>query len=72
MKENKIKIEGIVVQKLPNCTFRVKLNVKNNPTILTYLSGRLKKNKIFIDIKDWVVVELSPYDLSKGRIIYRK
>jgi len=64
-----IQVEGIVVEALPNTTFRVKLD--NNHIILAYISGRMRKNYIRILPGDRVTVELTPYDLTKGRIIYR-
>ncbi|MCK4322588.1 translation initiation factor IF-1, partial [candidate division WOR-3 bacterium] len=48
------------------------LDLKDNPIVLAYISGKMKMNYIKIDVGDYVVVELSPYDLSKGRIIYRE
>jgi len=68
-KNDTIQVEGIVVEALPNTTFRVKLD--NNHIILAYISGRMRKNYIRILPGDRVTVELTPYDLTKGRIIYR-
>lgn len=64
-----IAIEGIVTESLPNAMFKVKL--ENNFEILAYISGRLRRHYIKILPGDRVKVELSPYDLSRGRIVYR-
>ena len=61
--------EGVVVENLPNTTFRVKLD--NGQEILAHLSGRMRLNFIRILLGDRVKVELSPYDQKKGRIVYR-
>jgi len=71
-KKNIIKVKGEVVEKLPDSKFRVKLALENNPIILAYLSGKMKMNYIKIDVGDVVDVELSPYDLTKGRVVYRE
>ncbi len=68
-KEEAITLEGIVREALPNTTFRVELN--NGHLIMAYLSGKMKKYYIRIVPGDKVTVELSPYDLTKGRIVYR-
>ncbi|HSX28720.1 MAG TPA: translation initiation factor IF-1 [Candidatus Saccharimonadales bacterium] len=65
-----IKLEGTVVEALPNTMFRVEL--ENGHVILTVVAGRMRKHYIKILPGDKVVVELSPYDLEKGRIVYRK
>jgi len=70
-KKDIIKIKGEIVEKLPDSKFRVKLDLKDNPVILAYLSGKMKMNYIKIDVGDFVDVELSPYDLTKGRVVYR-
>lgn len=67
--QNLIEMEGVVIESLPNAIFRVCLD--NGCTILAYLSGKIRKNYIRILPGDKVKVELSPYDLTKGRIIYR-
>lgn len=67
--EEKIVVEGTVVEAMPSTTFRVQLD--NNHTVLAYLSGRLRKYYIRILLGDRVKVELSPYDLTRGRIVYR-
>jgi len=68
-KEDTIKVEGEVIDVLPNATFKVKLDTTN---ILGYISGRMRQNDIKILLGDTVEVELSPYDLTKGRIVRRK
>lgn len=65
-----IKLEGTVVEALPNTMFRVEL--ENGHVILAVVAGRMRKHYIKILPGDKVIVELSPYDLEKGRIIYRK
>jgi translation initiation factor IF-1 len=67
--EEKIVVEGTVIEAMPSTTFRVQLD--NNHTVLAYLSGRLRKYYIRILLGDRVKVELSPYDLTRGRIVYR-
>jgi translation initiation factor IF-1 len=65
-----IELTGAVIEVLPNSTFRV--NVDNMPQIvLCYMGGRLKQNKIKVILGDRVKIEMSPYDLTKGRITYR-
>ncbi|EQD50126.1 translation initiation factor IF-1 [mine drainage metagenome] len=68
-KEDNIEIEGVVVETLPNTTFRVKLD--NGHIVLAHISGRMRKNYIRILTGDRVTVQLTPYDLTKGRITYR-
>jgi translation initiation factor IF-1 len=68
-KEETITVEGVVVDALPNTTFRVKL--ENGHVVIAHISGKMRKNYIRILTGDKVEVELSPYDLSKGRITYR-
>lgn len=68
---NVIVVEGEVVENLPNTLFRVQLN-DSDKVILCYLSGKMRKNYIKILPGDKVKVELTPYDLERGRIIYRK
>ncbi len=67
--EEKIAVEGLVVEAMPSTTFKVQLD--NGHTVLAYLSGRLRKNYIRILLGDRVKLELSPYDLTRGRITYR-
>jgi translation initiation factor IF-1 len=64
-----IEIEGTVNEVLPNATFRVEL--ENGHPVLAYLSGKMRQNYIRVLEGDRVKVELSPYDLSRGRITYR-
>nr|YP_010892662.1 translation initiation factor 1 [Pleurozia subinflata]URH13479.1 translation initiation factor 1 [Pleurozia subinflata] len=68
-KQNLIDMEGLVTESLPNAMFRVCLD--NGCQVLTHISGRIRRNYIRILPGDRVRVELSPYDLSKGRITYR-
>lgn len=68
-KEDHIEMSGIVIETLPNTMFRVKL--ENGHTITAHISGKMRKNYIRILTGDAVMVELTPYDLSKGRIIFR-
>lgn len=68
-KSDVIEIEGKVVEKLPNALFKVKL--ENDHIILCHLSGKLRQNFIRVLPGDSVTVELSPYDLTKGRITWR-
>lgn len=68
-KEDVVEIEGIVVEKLPNAMFQVEL--ENGHKVLAHISGKLRKNFIRILPGDKVTLELSPYDLTKGRIIWR-
>jgi translation initiation factor IF-1 len=68
-KEGGIKLEGEVVDVLPNATFKVKL--QTGSTILGYISGKMRQNEIRILDGDRVEIEVSPYDLSKGRITRR-
>ncbi len=68
-KTDVIEIEGIIIEKLPNAMFRVKL--ENEHEVLAHISGKLRMNFIRILPGDKVTIEMSPYDLSKGRIIWR-
>jgi len=68
-KEDKIDVEGTIVEALPATQFRVRLD--NGHDILAYLSGKMRKYYIRILLGDRVRVELSPYDLTRGRIVYR-
>lgn len=68
-KEDVIEVEGIVSESLPNTLFKVKL--ENGHEILAHISGKLRMNYIKILPGDKVKVELSPYDLTKGRIVWR-
>lgn len=68
-KEKPIKVDGVVVETLPNATFRVELD--NGHKVLAHISGKMRMNYIKILPGDKVTLELSSYDLSRGRIIYR-
>ena len=68
-KEDNIDLEGLVVETLPNTTFKVKL--ENDHIITAHISGKMRKNYIRILTGDKVKVEMSPYDLTKGRITFR-
>jgi translation initiation factor IF-1 len=68
-KQDLIKVDGIIEEVLPNTQFMVKL--ENGHQILAHISGKMRMNFIKILQGDKVTVEISPYDLSKGRIIYR-
>ena len=69
-KEDKITVEGLVVEALPGTQFRVRLD--NGHEILTYLAGKMRKYYIRILLGDRVAVEMSPYDLTRGRITFRQ
>jgi translation initiation factor IF-1 len=68
-KQGPIKLDGVITETLPNATFRVKLD--NGVEILAHISGKMRMHYIKILVGDRVTVEMSPYDLSKGRITYR-
>ena len=68
-KEDVIEVEGVIQEALPNATFKVKLS--NGHEILAHVSGKLRMNYIRILPGDKVTIEMSPYDLSKGRITWR-
>ncbi len=68
-KDGAIEIEGTAVESLPNAMFRVQLD--NGHKVLAHISGRMRMHYIRILPDDRVVVELSPYDLTRGRIVYR-
>ena len=68
-KEETLEVQGVVIETLPNAIFRVEL--KNGHRVLGHISGKMRKNFIRILPGDNVTVELSPYDLNQGRIIYR-
>ena len=69
-KEDTIKIEGTVEELLPNMTFKVEL--ENGMTVFAHLCGKMRMRNIRVFVGDKVKVEMSPYDLSKARIIYRQ
>ncbi|MEZ5564938.1 MAG: translation initiation factor IF-1 [Gammaproteobacteria bacterium] len=68
-KEEAITMEGVVTETLPNTTFRVKLD--NGHVVTAHISGKMRKHYIRILTGDRVTIELTPYDLSKGRITFR-
>ena len=68
-KEEPIKVDGTIAETLPNATFRVKL--ENGHKVLAHISGKMRMHFIKILPGDKVTIELSPYDLTRGRIIYR-
>ena len=68
-KEEQIEMEGTIIDTLPNTTFRVQLD--NGHVVTAHISGKMRKNYIRILTGDAVTVEMTPYDLTKGRIIYR-
>ena len=68
-KQDVIEVEGRVIEPLPNAMFRVELD--NGHKVLAHISGKMRMNFIKILAGDRVTVELSPYDLSRGRIVYR-
>ena len=69
VKEDKIEFKGKVTELLPNAMFRVKL--ENNHEVLAHTAGKLRKNRIRVLTGDNVLIEVTPYDLTKGRIIFR-
>ena len=68
-KEELIEFKGKVLELLPNATFRIKL--ENEHEIIAYTSGKMRKNRIRVLVGDDVTVEMTPYDLSKGRVTHR-
>lgn len=74
-KEESIKCTGVVIESLPNAMFRVRLDndqIDNDRVILAHTSGGVRKNRIRILVGDRVTVEMTPYDLSRGRITFRE
>ena len=69
-KQDLIEMDGEVIETLPNTTFKVKL--ENEHVVIAHISGRMRKNYIRILTGDKVKLEITPYDLSKGRIIFRE
>ncbi len=69
-KEELLEFPGIVTELLPNATFRVKL--ENGHMVIAHTSGRMRKNRIRVLAGDKVIVEMTPYDLTKGRIKFRE
>ena len=70
-KEEPLQIEGVVTEILPNAMFRVQLD-GNEHNILAHTSGKMRKSRIRVLIGDRVTVEMTPYDLTKGRLVYRQ
>jgi translation initiation factor IF-1 len=70
-KEDLLELPGTVMELLPNATFRVKLEGENEHEIIAHTAGKMRKNRIRVLAGDKVLVEMTPYDLSKGRITYR-
>lgn len=68
-KEDSIEMQGTIIETLPNTTFRVELD--NGHEVIAHISGKMRKNYIRILTGDKVTVQLTPYDLSKGRIVFR-
>jgi len=68
-KEEMLEFKGVVTELLPNAMFRVKL--ENNHEVLAHTAGKMRKNRIRVLAGDEVMVEVTPYDLTKGRIIFR-
>ena len=68
-KEEMLEFKGLVTELLPNAMFRVKL--ENNHEVLAHTAGKMRKNRIRVLAGDEVMVEVTPYDLTKGRIIFR-
>ena len=69
VKEESLEFTGVVLELLPNAMFKVKL--ENDHEVLAHTSGKLRKNRIRVLVGDKVDVEMTPYDLTKGRIIFR-
>ena len=69
IKEKSLEFTGVVLELLPNAMFKVKL--ENDHEVLAHTSGKLRKNRIRVLVGDKVDVEMTPYDLTKGRIVYR-
>ena len=68
-KEEMLEFKGLITELLPNAMFRVKL--ENNHEVLAHTAGKMRKNRIRVLAGDEVMVEVTPYDLTKGRIIFR-
>ncbi len=71
-KSDLIQLDGLVVDALPNAMFKVKLDQEKEHIVLATVSGKIRINNVNISNGDKVTVEMSPYDLSRGRIVYRK
>ena len=68
-KEDALEFPGVVTELLPNATFRVKLEIDHE--IIAHTAGKLRKNRIRVLAGDKVLIEMTPYDLTKGRLVYR-
>ena len=68
-KEDVLEFPGVVTELLPNATFRVKL--ENDHEIIAHIAGKMRKNRIRVLAGDKVLCEMTPYDLTKGRLVYR-
>lgn len=69
-KEDVIQFQGTIAEVLPNAMFRVQL--ENGHVILAHTSGRMRKNRIRVLMGDQVTIEMTPYDLTKGRVVFRQ
>lgn len=69
-KEDVIQFQGTITEVLPNAMFRVQL--ENGHVILAHTSGRMRKNRIRVLMGDQVTIEMTPYDLTKGRVVFRQ
>ncbi len=70
-KSDMIEVEGIIMEPRSNGFFTVKLDLENEPEVIAHLGGKLRRHYIRVVSGDRVTVELSPYDLTRGRIVYR-
>ena len=70
MKTQLIKVDGVITDDLSNCKYKVVLD--NGKELIAYVSGKMRKNNIRVMVGDSVTIEISPYDLDNGRIVYRK
>ena len=70
-KEEPLQTEGVVTEILPNAMFRVQLD-SNEHKILAHTSGKMRKSRIRVLVGDRVTIEMTPYDLTKGRLVYRQ
>lgn len=72
MKQENLKFYGTVQEELGNSMFKVRLNMSGSPEVICTISGKIRKNHIRVMAGDSVQLEISPYDLTRGRIIYRQ
>ncbi|MDZ5761612.1 translation initiation factor IF-1 [Lyticum sinuosum] len=68
-KEELLEFKGVIIESLPKSNFRVKL--ENNLEVIAYISGKMRKNRIRILVGDDVTIKMTPYDITKGRIVHR-